>query len=365
MKKKVAVIHPEAGFSSSGGSQLSAYEMAKYLALYFDVSLLSSSNCSEHSVVIPCVPRGTVKKFQRNKTIDWLLTRFVSNPSLLIESITSFLTYTPYLIFKRADVVYPNNGYGGLAMAYVIRKLFNTPILYTERAGMVSNGKVLRRNLKFKPNCLVVFNEETKGYVHSIAPHQRVEIIPNGVNLSLFSPQGDVFEHGLGGKVVLTVAALNRQNHKRIHLAINAVSKLDDVSLLVCGDGPDVAHFEALCQAKLGKDRFKIIKADFADIPKVYRSADIFTLPSEDEPFGRVYLEAMASGLSVVATDDSMRKMLIGEAGLVCDVTNENEYAAALASTLVNDWQQKAINQAAGFSWESVAEQYAKVIDSL
>ena len=101
MKKKVAVIHPEAGFSSSGGSQLSAYEMAEHLAKFFDVKLLSSSKCSEVSVVIPCIPRGKVKKAQRNKVIDWFLTRFVSNPSLLIESITSFLTYTPYLIFKR------------------------------------------------------------------------------------------------------------------------------------------------------------------------------------------------------------------------------------------------------------------------
>ena len=365
MKKKVAVIHPEAGFSSSGGSQLSAYEMAEHLAAFFDVKLLSSSKCSEHSVVIPCIPRGKVKKAQRNKTIDWLLTRFVSNPSLLIESLTSFLTYTPYLMFKRCDVIYPNNDYGGLAVAAVIRKLFKTPILYTERAGMVSNGKVLRRNLKFKPDCLVVFNQETKDYVHSIAPEQRVEIIPNGVNLAKFSPKGTKYDHGLQGKVLLTVGALNRQNHKRIHLAIEAVSQLTDVSLLICGDGPDVKYFDDLCTQELGAQRFKIVKVDFADIPNVYRSVDAFTLPSEDEPFGRVYLEAMASGLSVVATDDSMRKMLIGEAGLVCDVTNENEYAAALASTLVNDWQQKAINQAAGFSWESVAEQYAKVIDSL
>ena len=36
MKKKVAVIHPEAGFSSSGGSQLSAYEMAEHLAKFFN-----------------------------------------------------------------------------------------------------------------------------------------------------------------------------------------------------------------------------------------------------------------------------------------------------------------------------------------
>jgi glycosyltransferase involved in cell wall biosynthesis len=365
MKKKIAVIHPEAGVSSSGGSQLSAYEMAEHLAVYFDVRLLSSSRCSKHSVVIPSIARGKVKKLQQNKVFDWLSTRFVSNPSLLIEAITSFLTFTPYLMIKRADVVYPNNDYGGLAVASVIRMLFKTPILYTERAGMVSNGKVLRRNLKFKPDCLVVFNEDTKNYVKQIAPKQRVEIIPNGVNLNLFSPHGERFKHGLHGKVILTVGSLNRRNHKRIHLAIEAVSKLSNESLLICGDGPDLSYFEDLCNAKLGADRYKIVKADFVDIPKVYRSVDLFTLPSKDEPFGRVYLEAMASGLPVVATDDAMRRILVGDAGVLCDVTDAKEYAASLASALAHDWGNKPLLQAADYSWESVAKKYAEVIETL
>ena len=365
MKKKVAVIHPEAGFSSSGGSQLSAYEMAEHLAAFFDVKLLSSSKCSEHSAVIPCIPRGKVKKVQRNKAIDWLLTRFVSNPSLLIEAITSFLTYTPYLLFKKADVIYPNNDYGGLAVAYVARKLYGARILYTERAGMVSGGKVLRRNLKFKPDCLIVFNEETKQYALSINPAQRVEVIPNGVNLSLFSPSGDKFDHGLQGPVILTVGSLNRRNHKRLHLAIEAMSKTPEGALLICGDGPDKQYFKMLCTEKLGSSRFKIISVDFADIPNVYRSANLFTLPSEDEPFGRVYLEAMASGLPVVATDDAMRRTLIGKAGIVCDVENSEKYAHALQSALDQHWGELPIKQASNYSWRRVAECYAEVIESM
>lgn len=365
MKKKVAVIHPEAGISSSGGSQLSAYEMAEHLASFFDVRLLSASKCSDLSVVIPCIPRGKVKKAQRNKVIDWLLTRFVSNPSLLIEAITSFLTYTPYLLFKKADVIYPNNDYGGLAVAYVARKLYKAPILYTERAGMVSGGKVLRRNLKFKPDCLVVFNEETKRYALSINPKQRVEVIPNGVNLSLFSPVGEKFDHGLQGPVILTVGSLNRRNHKRLHLAIEAMSKVSGGALLICGDGPDKQYFEELCTDKLGRTRFKIVTVDFADIPKVYRSADLFTLPSEDEPFGRVYLEAMASGLPVVATDDAMRRTLTGQAGIVCNVENSVEYAQAIQTALEREWGDLPIEQASHYSWKNVAERYAEVINSM
>jgi len=268
-------------------------------------------------------------------------------------------------LFKKADVIYPNNDYGGLAVAAAIRKFKKTPIIYTERAGLISDGKVLKRNLKFKPNCLVVFNEETKAYVKRINPSQRVEVIPNGVNLSLFNPKGSRYEHQLKGKVVLSVGALNRQNHKRMELVISAVSGMDGVSLLICGDGPDRAYYENLGNSLIGKDRFKIIKVDFAQIPNVYRSADIFTLPSLDEPFGRVYLEAMASGLPTVATNDSMRRELLGQGGLVCDVTNAEEYRSTLLKSLNTDWGARPTEQAAKYSWSYVAEKYAKVINEL
>jgi glycosyltransferase involved in cell wall biosynthesis len=151
----------------------------------------------------------------------------------------------------------------------------------------------------------------------------------------------------------------------QMSFTIEAVSQLDDVSLLICGDGPDVQFFQHLCESKLGGSRFKIVKVDFADIPNVYRSVNAFTLPSEDEPFGRVYLEAMASGLPVIATDDAMRRTLIGNAGVVCDVTNVSKYADAIANTLKKEWGTIPVEQAADYSWERVARRYAEVIETL
>lgn len=100
--------------------------------------------------------------------MNWLLICFVINFFLFIEVIMSFFIYIFYLMFKCCDVVYFNNDYGGFVVVVVIRKFFNMFIFYIERVGMVFNGKVLCCNLKFKFDCLVVFNEDIKLYVYFI-----------------------------------------------------------------------------------------------------------------------------------------------------------------------------------------------------
>ena len=364
-KKKIVLIHPESGISSTGGSQLSALELADHLAPYYDVTLLCGAKCSPTSKVLPCLPRGKVKPWLNKPIIGPMLKLLAGNPAMLIEAITSLVPYTLYLLFTKVDLVYPNNDYGGLTIAYIIRKLKKTPVLYTERAGLVSNGVVMRRNLKFKPDHLVVFNKEVQEAVKQVNPEQSTSIITNGVNIERFSPTGEKIDFGLTGNIVLAVGSLDRKNHKRMELAISAVANTKDVSLLICGQGIDEEYFHKLGTNALGSSRFKITNSTFDDMPKIYRSCDLFTLASDNEPFGRVFLEAMACGKPVVAPNDDMRKMLIGDAGKLCDVTNIDAYSKAIQEALEINWGGKPVEQANKFTWEKIAVQYKLVIDSL
>ena len=364
-KLRLAVIHPEAGVSSSGGSQLNAIELSEVLSERFELNLLSAKHCGDFSKVIPCIPRSHVKKWQKIGLIDRILSFFFTYPGLFIESASSFITYTCYLLFKKYDVLYPNNDYGGLAVSSIIRKLKGTPFIYTEHAGLKGDGAVMARDLKFKPDCFIVFNYEMYEKAKSLSPSQRIEIIPNGVDLKKFSDFGEIYHHNLPGKVVLYVASLLKENLKRLELTISAVEKMDDVSLLVCGSGQDKPHYESLASKLIETSRFKIISVEFNEMPSVYRSADVFTLPSKDEPFGRVYLEAMACGLPVVATDDSMRRQLVGEAGYVCDVEEVDIYKETLQKALNREWGDLPIRQAEKYGLTSVADQYEKIIRSV
>lgn len=362
---KIAVIHPECGVSWNGGSQISAYEMAEHLAVHYDVELLCAEKVGTVSVVLPCVPRGRSANWLARSFIGGLFRKMFGYPGMVIEAASSFFPYLFHLLKSKPDVVYPNNDYGGLAIAWVLKRLIGSKILYTERAGLLSDGHVLKRNMKFKPDHLVVFNEDTVKAVNAWYPDQAVSAIPNGVDLSRFSTNGDKFEFSLTGKLVLCVGTLNRKNHKRMELIIRAMASVPQASLVLCGDGVDKDYYIALGHELLGEDRFMQMSLTFDEMPKLYRSVDLFTLPSANEPFGRVYLEALASGTPVVAPDDAMRRTIIGDAGIVCDVESCEQYAQALTTALETDWQSKPMAQACKFSWAAVALQYKDVIDGM
>ena len=102
-----------------------------------------------------------------------------------------------------------------------------------------------------------------------------------------------------------------------------------------------------------------------ADIPELMRGMDLFVLPSLREGISNTILEAMASGLPVVATDDPIRREIVGDAGLFVDPTDINAYAATLQKTLDTNWGNKPRKQAAKFSWDLIARKYHQLCQEL
>ncbi|MEB3215954.1 MAG: glycosyltransferase [Nostocales cyanobacterium 94392] len=362
---KITIIHPSAGVNWSGGSEIFAIEMTRRLSNYFDVELLSGADCGEFSRLSGGIPRAYTYDFINQPLIKKLVHRFANHPEIIIEHLTNFLPCLTHCLLNSPDLIFPCNDYGGLAIAAAVRAIKGTPILYAEHNSLLAEGKCLKRNLFFSPNNLIIYDEKTAAFVRNIKPTQQVNIIPNGVDLKQFTPEGNKIDFGLDKPVILCVASLNRNNHKRVDLVINAVSRMPEGSLLLCGDGPDKNYFQAQGDKLLGSNRFKICTFPFQQMPEVYRSADIFTLPSLNEPFGFAYIEAMATGLPVVATDDEMRRYIVGDSGILCDVTNPDIYADALSQVLKvlkENWQQKVINNALRFSWDTIALKYRDVI---
>lgn len=214
-----------------------------------------------------------------------------------------------------------------------------------------------------KPDVFVALTEYMASWAKKWAWGTKVVKIPNGVDINKFTPKGEKIKLNLPRPIILSVGELTwYKYHDR---AIKAVAGLGQGSLLIAGSGEQHSRLLKLGEESLG-DRFKITSLPYDEMPKLYRSVDLFTLPSWDrEAFGIVYLEAMASNIPVVAPNDPPRQEIIGDGGILVDVANSADYIKGLSEALFRNWGDKPRKQAEKFSWDLVSEQYNKIFREL
>ncbi|MBE9042827.1 glycosyltransferase [Pleurocapsales cyanobacterium LEGE 10410] len=360
---KIVMIHPNAGVGW-GNSEIFAVELARRLDNYLELELLSGADCGSFSRPIKSITRSNIHGIANHPLIACVLKKWFSRPEIAIEHLTSFFPCIAYLLKNPADLIFPQNDYGGLFVATCVRAIKGTPIMFTEHNSLANCGNCLKRNLALKPDRLILINPEAANQARNLAPNQVLNVIPYGVDPREFTPEGKAIVTGLPKPTVLCVAPLNRDRNQRIELTIEAVSRLPDASLLICGNGIDRDYFQDLGDRLLGRERFQIRAFAYAQMPQVYRGANVFTSASIQEPHGLTYIEAMASGLPVVATDDAVRRYLIGNGGTTCDVTNPDVYTQSLQNALEVhwDWQQQPRQNALRFSWQKITQLYYKAI---
>jgi glycosyltransferase involved in cell wall biosynthesis len=98
------------------------------------------------------------------------------------------------------------------------------------------------------------------------------------------------------------------------------------------------------------------------DLPGLYNLADTFVYPSLYEGFGLPPLEAMACGLPVIASNTSCFPEILGDAAILTDPNNEDEfsqqiYAVLSDPSLRSSMRQKGLARASQFSWERTARE--------
>ncbi|HEY7356981.1 MAG TPA: glycosyltransferase family 1 protein [Ktedonobacterales bacterium] len=136
----------------------------------------------------------------------------------------------------------------------------------------------------------------------------RVQVWPRGVNGALFNPRqrAEAWRQHISAnpdaKLMLYVGRLSyEKNLDALLAAFEAIENDEpDAHLVLVGDGPARQELE---QALHGKRAHFTGYLSGEALAEAYASADLFTFPSTTETFGQVVLEAMASGLPVVAFD--------------------------------------------------------------
>ncbi len=133
---------------------------------------------------------------------------------------------------------------------------------------------------------------------------ERLHVVPRGVDTDLFHPARRSSalraEWGVRDETLVLLCVGRLAAEKNLGLVVSSFERLAsvhaDVQLVLVGDGP--------LKASLEKKHPQVVFAGFRtgeDLAQHYASADMFLFPSLTETFGNVTLEAMSSGLPVVA----------------------------------------------------------------
>lgn len=129
---------------------------------------------------------------------------------------------------------------------------------------------------------------------------RRISIVPGGVDLSAFRPDGPAEPRRPGLRRLLMVGGL--VEHRGVDDAVAALAHIPDAELVVAG-GPARVDLAAQAEAAGVADRVHFRGCDGrADLPALYRSADAVVCVPWYEPFGIAALEAMACGVPVIAS---------------------------------------------------------------
>jgi glycosyltransferase involved in cell wall biosynthesis len=162
----------------------------------------------------------------------------------------------------------------------------------------------------------------------------RVRHIPNGIDLSRYAPRTDVAAAGRG-LVVGTVAALRpEKNLARLIRAFAIAAAGTTARLRIVGGGAERGSLEALA-GELGLDGRVEFVGPIAQPASLYAEFDIFALSSDTEQMPLSVLEAMGTGLPVVATDvGDVRSMLAEANGEFVTRQDDGAYGNALRRLL-------------------------------
>jgi len=222
---------------------------------------------------------------------------------------------------------------------------------------------------KFKIHDTVIcFSAQQKTEYLNYFPKQRanVRIIPNGINLERFTPEGNTpekaeFKISADSKIIIFVGY--EFDRKGLQYVIEALKLLPDewVLLIAGGDNQQIKEYQTKATAQNLDNRVRFL-GQRTDVEQLYRLANCFVLPATFEPWGLVAIEAMASGTPVVMTKTGSSSDFIKEHKNGCFCEQNAQSVADKILKCENLSTQYSITEIAAtvehYAWINVAKQY-------
>ena len=267
-------------------------------------------------------------------------------------------------------------------VALVLNKLFNIPYVVSLRGGDVPGfrpydfktyHKMLAPLLRMvwkSASSIVANSNGLRDLARAFDPRFEIPIIPNGVDLDLYATA----ERDWQSPLLMSAGRLVHQ--KGLDIGIRALAGLKHLNWQwqIAGDGPQMDALKALVNEHGLNDRV-IFRGwqSREELIQCYKQANLFLFPSRHEGMPNAVLEAMASGLPVVATRIAGNEELVVQekTGFLVESENVNSLQQALHELIENPSLREKMGAASRqrveefYSWDNTAKQYAVLLKKI
>lgn len=342
-----------------GGLEMST---VKYARLFRDAGFRSYGICRDqkpihshlHQLGIPCLTLSPSNYFSPSNTLA--IRRFIRRTSIshiFIHSLKDLWILVP-AVWGLSEV-----------------KLIGFARMFFKN---ISKKDPLHRHLYRRLYRLIALSEVQAGYLLDCLPlnREQVIVIPNGVDLIKFHPRpySSVVRQGLGALdedfLFGLIGRLDRQKGSLEFVEAAAQvsirhprAKFAMVGGNTIGDDPFLDQvLKKIEKLNLG-DRIRLTNHR-QDIPEVLNALDAFVMPSYEENFANVLLEALASGLPCISTNAGGTPEILnnGSAGLLCEPRSADALAQAMLLLIEQPQMREGLRQKARHRAESTYDMH-------
>jgi glycosyltransferase involved in cell wall biosynthesis len=195
-----------------------------------------------------------------------------------------------------------------------------------------------------------------------------ISVVANGVDLKRF-PTTD---RNWSSPRILSVGRIVHQ--KGLDLAVTALAGLKDLDWewSVAGDGPELPKLQSMIRKRGLDGRVHFLGwKETQELEHEYAKANLFLFPSRDEGMPNAVLEAMASGLPVIATRIAGNEELVldGETGTLVPIENAEALGDALRRLLADGKERQRLGRAGrervkqDYAWQRAANLYQSILE--
>lgn len=304
-----------------------------------------------------------VKYYENDKGVEvYRVDNYMIRPNNFIDWIMqlnfNMITKTNEIINKNGkfDVIHAHDWLVAYS-AKSIKESYNIPLISTIHATESGRNSGIHDEtqryindsewmLTYESSEVIVNSNYMKNEVQRLfgLPYDKINVIPNGVNLQLFSNVNIDYDFRRqyamdNEKIILYVGRLVYE--KGIQNLIAAMPKVldryHDSKLIICGRGGMIDELRE--QVKYLGIENKVYFAGYCDskkMQKMYKCADVAVFPSTYEPFGIVAIESMLSGTPTIVSDVGGLNEIIehGVTGMKSYAGNANSIADSVLSLL-------------------------------